>query len=486
MENKYLSKVKDFLNSTLLELRSLLILVAFVIFASIVTYFLYKHTEEILKHRLQERLIAITATAAVQFDAAEIIDVALEGDINSKSLSHLVEQLSAIREANENIKFAYIMRRTEDPNVFAFVADADMLTALEELDENKNGELDEEETPPQPGDPYPVDDYPVLRDEAFLRPSVDKTLQPDQWGLIMAAYAPILNESGEPIAIIGLDVIVNDFKEKTQETLLPFILYISFLVTILTLLTILLVRFWRDRVEALRELDRQKDELLGIVSHQLAAPVTAIKWYLELLTDSDIGSLKKEQLESLKSMQSITGDLSDLINMILDVSRIQLGRMKIDPQPLDLNQFFVEVLQIIEPRANEKKINFEKKISSELPTVLLDKRLTRMTIENLLTNAIKYTPEKGQVKLLVEKRGEALYCEVQDTGCGIPKSEQGKAFDKLFRASNVRNKIEGNGFGLYAAKGAIEVQDGKIWFKSIEGKGTTFFVELPLKFPAKN
>jgi two-component system sensor histidine kinase VicK len=125
-------------------------------------------------------------------------------------------------------------------------------------------------------------------------------------------------------------------------------------------------------------------------------------------------------------------------------------------------------------------VSFAKAVPGNLPTVKLDKRLTRMTIENLLTNAVKYTPENGKVNFTVEKRGNMLHCEVSDTGCGIPKAEQAHAFDKLFRASNVRNKIEGNGFGLYVAKGAIESQGGKIWFESTEGKGTTFYVELPI------
>jgi signal transduction histidine kinase len=178
--------------------------------------------------------------------------------------------------------------------------------------------------------------------------------------------------------------------------------------------------------------------------------------------------------------QKTRSHVAGLVTMILDVSRIQLGKMKVEPQPLDLNAFFKEILDVIEPKASEKKVQFEKTVPANLPTVLLDKRLTRMTVENLLTNAVKYTPEKGNVKFVIEKRGNTLYCEVRDTGCGIPKNEQDKIFGKLFRASNVRNAVEGNGFGLYVAKGAIESQGGKIWFESAEGKGTAFFIELPL------
>jgi len=233
--------------------------------------------------------------------------------------------------------------------------------------------------------------------------------------------------------------------------------------------------------ENLKELDRQKDELMSIVSHQLAAPITSIKWYLELFKEGDLGALQKEQQESVVTMQHIAAGLADLVGMILDVSRIQLGRVRIEPTPLDLGECCREILATVEPKALEKKQKFEKDVPASLPVAMLDKRYTRMTIENLLTNAIKYTPEGGTVRFSVELHGDKLLCSVKDTGCGIPKADQSKIFGKLFRASNVRNTAEGNGFGLYVAKGAIEAQGGRIWFESEEGKGTTFFVEVPVK-----
>lgn len=233
--------------------------------------------------------------------------------------------------------------------------------------------------------------------------------------------------------------------------------------------------------EQLKQLDQQKDELLGIVSHQLATPVSSIKWYLEMLIDGDLGKVTDEQKEHLKSMLGVAGNLSDLVSMILDVSRIQLGRMHIEKQELDLQSFFKEIVEIIEPKANEKKVNLIVKMPETLPKAMLDKRYTHMTIENLLSNAVKYTPEKGNVEFTVALKGNTMTVTVKDTGVGIPKAEQDKIFGKMFRASNVRNTVDGNGFGLYVAKGAVEAQGGKISFTSTEGKGTTFTVQLPLK-----
>jgi signal transduction histidine kinase len=201
-----------------------------------------------------------------------------------------------------------------------------------------------------------------------------------------------------------------------------------------------------------------------------------------MLLDGDVGVLSKEQQEYLNTMQSVTYNLADLVSMILDVSRIQLGKMKVDLQSLDLNTFFKEILTVIQPKAKEKNQDFQVTIPENLPTALLDKRLTRMTVENLLSNAVKYTPEKGSVTWHMEQRGDVLYMEVKDTGCGIPEKDQKNIFGKLYRASNT-GSIDGNGFGLYVAKGAIEAQGGKIWFESKENKGTTFFVEMPIKKP---
>jgi signal transduction histidine kinase len=202
-----------------------------------------------------------------------------------------------------------------------------------------------------------------------------------------------------------------------------------------------------------------------------------------MMLDGDTGQLSGAQQDQLKTTQGVTGDLVDLIGMLLDVSRIQLGRMKVDRTDLNLGEFFKEVLAVIEPKAVQKKQKFIRNLPDQLPVAMLDKRLTRMTMENLLSNAVKYTPEGGEVDFTVTIADGMLRYVVRDTGCGIPKSEQGKVFGKLFRASNVA-KQDGNGLGLFVAKGAVEAQGGKIWFESEEGKGTTFSVELPLIVPA--
>ena len=467
-------------NNFLVSIRVAAVFVFTGLLATVITVVIYQYTQNLLTDRLKDRLVAIAATAATQFDSDDIEKIWGPEDMDSPEYIEIVDSLNAIRDANNNIQYAYLMRRTEDPNMVEFVADADSLASDEELDANENGILDEDEMAPYPGDPYEVAEYPVLRDEAFYYPAVDRELQEDQWGLIMAAYAPIKNLDNDIVAIIGIDVLVEDFQERTQSTLLPFLLFIFLLILLLTLLTLLLIRFYGERVEAMREIDRQKDELLSIVSHQLATPISSMKWYLEMILDGDLGKLKKEQEDHLKSLQGIAGGMTDLVGMILDVSRIQLGRMKVDRHPLNLDEFFQNIQKVIEPRAKRKNITFNVSLPKKLPVALLDKRLTRMTLINLLNNAVKYTPEDGSVSLNVKTSDGKLRYSVSDTGCGIPKEDQPKLFGKLYRASNVQ-KVDGNGFGLYIAKGAVEAQGGEIAFDSRLNKGTTFNVEIPFE-----
>jgi signal transduction histidine kinase len=164
--------------------------------------------------------------------------------------------------------------------------------------------------------------------------------------------------------------------------------------------------------------------------------------------------------------------------MMLDVSRIELGRMKVDRTDIDIKKLFEETIAMVRPKALEKKQTLEV-VLGEMPTARLDKRLTRMTLENLLTNAVKYTPDGGKVTVSVAVANDILRYQVRDTGCGIPKKEQSQIFGKLYRASNAQT-IAGNGLGLFAAKGAVEAQCGRIHFESSPGWGTVFTVDLPL------
>lgn len=446
-----------------------------------VTYLLQDYTRSLLRQNLNARLVSTAGVAALAFDGDEIerIGSKEESAFSDPAYRKNVLKLQRVRRQVKDSLYAYILKQTDDINIVKFVVDADAISAVPVIDFNEDGAVDDEDVS-TPGEEYDASEVEALRGPAFIKATVDSEPSTDEWGTFLSAYAPIKNSQSKVVGTLTIDVEISEYLKTVQATVFPFALFIALLLLLITTLSVYLVKSWKAEVELVKELDKQKDELLSMVSHQLATPISSVKWYVEMLIDGDLGKLSKEQKESLETVQSVASGLSELVSMILDVSRLQLGKMKVEPQELDLAAFFAEIIAIIEPKAISKKINLKKELPTSWPKAKLDKRLTRMTIENLLSNAVKYTPDSGSVTLKVSIENNVMYCEVTDTGCGIPAKDQEKIFGKLFRASNVRNTVDGNGFGLYVAKGAIESQGGTISFKSKEGQGTSFFIKLPL------
>lgn len=465
----------------------LLTVIAAVTLTSIIAWVLYNHTVNLLTRNLRERLLSIVTTAVIQIEPDDIAALKQEVDWQKPEWRRVVGQLAKIKANNKDILFVYIFRKNpSNQSEMEFVADAGSINPYanvdgdpsNDVDVDSNGVIDDIDYLQWPGQPYP--EPPADSWKAFSGALTNSELYEDAWGKVITGYAPILDESGQAIAVLAVDIRATEFFAITTQTLVPFLGFIVFLIFIICSLAWGLIRIWNKRVELVVELDQQKDELLSMVTHQLATPISSIKWYVEMLIDGDMGKLSKEQEEQLQTVQGVAGNLSELVTMILDVSRLQLGRMKVEKCDLNLSEFFGEVFAVISPKANEKKVNLEWSVPQELPGAKLDKRLTRMTVENLLSNAVKYTPTGGNVHFSVKISQQSISCVVRDTGCGIPKAEHGKIFGKLYRASNVRNAVDGNGFGLYVAKGAIEAQGGQIRFESEVGQGTTFYFELPL------
>ncbi len=453
---------------------------ACILFTTAISSFLYSYTKDLLRSRLDERLIAIVSTSSLLFSGGEIEKLSNLGVEAAKTPEYrkVVLTLQSIRAANKDIRYAYIMAPTENENEVKYVADADAISITPVIDFNEDGEINDEDVS-KPGDTYDASEAPALQSEAFIAPTVDEEVTIDTWGSFLSAYAPIKSH-GKAVATVVIDVEVTDLLRLISATFLPFLIFVFFLLLVIVSLTMYIGTIWREQVQVLVELDRQKDELLGLVSHQLATPVSGLRWNMEMILDGDLGELTPQQKEEFTTMQGVVGNLSDLVSMILDVSRIQLGKMKVDKGDVDLPQFYKEMTDVLIPRAKDKKQTFTLHFDERLHQGYIDKRLSHMTIENLMSNAIKYTPEGGAITVDVTLQHDGMMrCVVSDNGMGIPKKDQDKIFGKLYRASNVAT-VDGNGFGLFVAKGAIEAQGGKIWFESQEGKGTKFFVVLPI------
>ena len=249
------------------------------------------------------------------------------------------------------------------------------------------------------------------------------------------------------------------------------------------------IQVFRD-ITTEKNIDIAKTEFVSLASHQLRTPLSAIKWYTEMLLEDD-KKLSKQQMKYLGVIDFSNNRMIDLINSLLNVSRLELGTFSVEPTIINIKKLIEHILIEMTASINARKIKLTTKIA-RIPDLTLDAKLMTIIFQNLLSNAVKYTKEKGKVELraYIAEKGEmvdkfkvdktSLIIMVNDNGYGIPSDQEIHIFEKLFRADNVRIKdTEGTGLGLYIVKSIIENAKGKIWFKSKENKGTTFYIILP-------
>lgn len=234
------------------------------------------------------------------------------------------------------------------------------------------------------------------------------------------------------------------------------------------------------------EIDRAKTEFVSLAAHQLRSPLTATKWYLELLMASETGKLSTKQRQYTQGAHKATNRTIQLVNALLNVSRVEVGSAAVDPQPTDLRVFVQGIIDEHLPQVSEHKLRVTEQFDQQLPKVNVDPRLMQIIVTNLLSNAIKYTPKRGSITVTLRKQPHGILLAITDTGYGISQSQQNMIFTKLFRADNIKTKsTEGTGLGLYLVKSIIDYTGCRIWFDSTENVGSTFYVLIPNKGMSK-
>ena len=229
------------------------------------------------------------------------------------------------------------------------------------------------------------------------------------------------------------------------------------------------------------EIDKMKTEFLSLAAHQLLTPVSAINWLSELLLSDKKKMKGAKKKELLTNIQISARTMSGLINSLLNISRIESGRIIVEPEPTSLKDLVNRLLEELKNKIEEKKQKVTLSVDSKLKKINVDPRLIGEVYKNYLTNAIKYTPENGKILIEIKIKNKEVISKVIDNGYGIPKNEQAKIFSKFFRGTNiVKIEKDGNGLGLYLVKQIVDVSGGKVGLESELNKGSTFWFTLPL------
>jgi signal transduction histidine kinase len=237
----------------------------------------------------------------------------------------------------------------------------------------------------------------------------------------------------------------------------------------------------QHEVSAERESERLKDEFVALVSHELRTPLTSIMGYVETLLDGEVGALSEEQGQFLRVVDRNAERLLSLVGDLLFVANLDAGSVALDRCELDVDRLVAECVDAARPSAEGRGV--ELRLSGIERPAFVDGDAARLgqVVDNLISNALKFTAAGGSVAVRVRTKGETVAVEVEDTGIGIPEGEQARVFERFFRASSATARaVPGSGLGLSVARAIVEAHGGSVGVASVEGAGSTFHVELPV------
>ena len=238
---------------------------------------------------------------------------------------------------------------------------------------------------------------------------------------------------------------------------------------------------FNDMTLRLREEERMRSDFISMLSHEIRTPLTSIRESVNMIVEEIMGTINNRQRKFLEIASIEIGRICNLLNHLMQVSRLESQSIKIVARPLDISSFITGCIHQLKPLADTKKISVEAQIAPDIPGITGDPEQLQSVLINLLNNAIKFSDPGSRVVLGVvsNKNHTKLDFSVSDNGPGIPKEEQSLIFNKYYRARGVRNHMDGVGLGLNISKNIVEFHKGTIWVKSTVGHGSTFGFTLP-------
>ena len=313
-----------------------------------------------------------------------------------------------------------------------------------------------------------------IADEASYQSRVRNMLVRRGWRSLLAV--PLLRENRLLGGLVVNRSVPGPFPAEVIELLKTFATQSA--------LAIQNARLFREIEQKSRELEsasRHKSEFLANMSHELRTPLNAIIGFSEVLSERMFGDVNEKQAEYLGDILESARHLLALINDILDLSKIEAGRMELEAASFDLPTAIDNTLVLVRERAQRRTIDLARTIDERLGVVVADERKVKQVLLNLLSNALKFTPEGGRIDVSARAHDGVAEISVHDTGIGIAAEDQEAVFEEFRQVGTARKKAEGTGLGLAISRKFIELHGGRIWVKSEPGTGSTFTFTLPLK-----
>lgn len=384
-------------------------------------------------------------------------------DLDKESYQRLKTKMINLKLVNPDSKFIYIMGYPdkysgEDNKKMFFFVDSEN---VDSEDYSAPGDIYEETSQKE------IDNF--INGKSFVEgPYTDK------WGSWVSGYSPVFDQNtGKVLAVVGIDI---DSKKWISDIRFAQALPASITFSII----LIFISYYLSQKRKAISLQR-RIEFVSIASHQLKNPLSGIKWSTELLLNNKIGDLNEEQRTYVSHIYDSNERMIGLIDDLLKSSNLDESKDLLNKQPFNLVGLIKIAENDLRGLLKEKNISLFYTPDFPIEKILpIDYKKIQEVVTNLISNAIKYSHDNGRIYLDIKEDDKNIVFSIKDDGVGIPVSSQKRVFDRFFRAENAsKNAPDGNGLGLYIAKRIVDKHGGRLYFESIENKGTTFFVELP-------
>ncbi len=293
---------------------------------------------------------------------------------------------------------------------------------------------------------------------------------------------PLFDIDGMPQALINIKISSAKVDQLASQAFTK-----SMFVLVASILIVMLLLFANNRLfqyavlfRKLKEVDQMKDDFISIASHELRTPITGIRGYLSMILDGNMGTITPETKNALDLVNKSAERLNGLVEDLLNVSRLEQGRMDMELAPIAPKTVIDEVMAEVLALAKEKQLALAYEGADQLPNIEVNRDRFKQVMINLVGNAIKYTP-KGKVTIIPEVKEKLLRIKVSDTGLGMSPTDMSRLFSKFYRIkTDQTQEIAGTGLGLWITKQIVEKMKGTIEVESIEGTGSQFIVSFPV------